>query len=153
MDNLKYEPVTIKDLEELTIISVRAFHSDFDVGAPSKTGGPPGYDSVDFHKKMLNDAFAFFKILDSEKIIGGFWIFSNGKSSMELSRIFIDPAYHRKGIGLRAFRYLLRKYPHILKWTLDTPKWNIRTKSFYEKLGFLVEKEDNCFYYFVKTIK
>ncbi|MBN2444324.1 MAG: GNAT family N-acetyltransferase [Spirochaetales bacterium] len=152
MDNLSCKPATIDDVNKLAEISLRAFHSDFEVGAPNKIGGPPGYDSPQFHAKILRMSHAFYKILDKDEIIGGFFIFLKSKTHMELSRIFIDPGYHRKGVGLRSLNYLFKKYPYIKKWTLDTPKWNIRTMNFYKKLGFFIEKEDDCFYYFTKNI-
>jgi replication factor A1 len=55
----------------------------------------------------------------------------------EIMGVFVDPDYHRKGIGKRSFEIILKMYPDAKKWTLDTPDWNIRTKNFYEKLGFV----------------
>lgn len=60
MDNFSCKSVTIEDVNKLTEISIRAFHSDFKVGAPNKTGGPPGYDSPEFHNKMLRISHAFY---------------------------------------------------------------------------------------------
>jgi ribosomal protein S18 acetylase RimI-like enzyme len=152
MNNFTCKLVQNNDIEELVKVSIRSFHSDYLVGAPSKNGGPPGYDSIQFHNKILEKAEAFYKINENEKIIGGFWIFCKGNNHIELSRVFIDPDYQRQGIGLRVFDYLFSKYPNVQKWSLDTPKWNKRTFNFYTKLGFLVEREDNFFYYFAKTI-
>jgi ribosomal protein S18 acetylase RimI-like enzyme len=152
MDNITCKPVQKKDIEELVRVSIRSFHSDYLVGAPSKTGGPPGYDSIQFHNKILVKSDAFYKIIEYEKIIGAFWIVYKGNNHTELSRVFIDPDYQRKGIGNRVFQFLFNKYPNITKWSLDTPKWNIRTYNFYTKLGFKIEHEDNSFYYFIKFI-
>lgn len=150
MDKFTCRLTQYKDTEQLTKISIKSFHSDYEVGAPQKTGGPPGYDSHNFHRRMLKISKAFYTILDGARIIGGFFIFQKSRTLMQLARIFIDPEYIRKGIGTRALNYLFKKFPNIKKWTLDTPKWNVRTKNFYTKLDFYIEREDNNFYYFSK---
>ena len=42
-------------------------------------------------------------------------------------------------------------YPSVKEFTLDTPIWNIRTNSFYKKLGYTEVKRDNEFVYFSKA--
>ncbi len=146
MDSITCRLTTSDDINNLTTISINSFHSDYEVGAPNKTGGPPGYNTPNFYHKMLNISKAFYTILDEDRIIGGFIIFQKNRTQMELGRIFIDPNYIRKGIGTRSINYLLKKYPHIETWSLDTPSWNSRTRSFYIKMGFRLVKEynDSC---------
>ncbi len=152
MENITCRRACNKDVECLTRVSINSFHSDFKVGAASKIGGPPAYNSHSFHRKMINASKAFYVILDGSKIIGGFFIFQKSKTQMELTRIFIDPKYIRNGIGTRSINYLIRKYPQIKTWTLDTPKWNIRTKNFYRKMGFRLVDEDHESCHFAKEI-
>ncbi|UCG37140.1 MAG: GNAT family N-acetyltransferase, partial [Candidatus Bathyarchaeota archaeon] len=126
----------VEDAVILTDISKRAFETDVDVGAPEK-GGPPGYDSVEEHRAhAATDRFDFLKVLYDGKIIGGIRIFNSRPGEYDISGLFIDPEYHRKGIGSRMFDLLKEKYSDGKKWALETPEWNIRTKNFYEKLGF-----------------
>lgn len=150
MDGITCRLTTNNDIESLTNISIESFHSDYEVGAPNKTGGPPGYSSCNFYRKMLKMSKAFYTILDKDTVIGGFFIFQKSNTHMELTRIFIDPKYFRKGIGARAIIYLTRKYPQIKKWTLDTPKWNTRTKNFYSKMGFKITGTRYDTYFFTK---
>jgi GNAT superfamily N-acetyltransferase len=125
-----------KDAERLVDISKRAFDSDVEVGAPGK-GGPPGYDSVEYHRKSIQDAsFDYLKIMYDEKIVGGTSVFKIGELHYEIFNVFIDPDYHRLGIGKQSFELIKARYPQAKKWTLDTPVWNTRTKSYYEQLGF-----------------
>jgi hypothetical protein len=51
--------------------------------------------------------------------------------------VFVDPGYHRRGIGRKSFGLVRNRYPQVKRWTLDTPIWNTRTKPFYEGLGFV----------------
>ncbi len=125
-----------EDAETLADISKRAFDSDVEVGAPSK-GGPPGYDSVENHREAIEtNSFDYLKILYDEKIVGGTSVFKMTDHHYEAFNVFIDPDYHRMGIGTQSFELIKAKYPEAKKWTLDTPVWNTRTKAYYEKLGF-----------------
>lgn len=124
------------DAERLADISKRAFDSDKDVGAPGE-GGPPGYDSLDHQRRMIeNTSGDYLKILYDGKIVGGTTAYKISDTHFEIFNVFIDPEYHRRGIGKKSFEMLMEKYPHGKRWTLDTPDWNTRTKSYYEYLGF-----------------
>jgi len=124
------------DAERLADISKRAFDSDKDVGAPGE-GGPPGYDSPDHQKRMIENASGdYLKILYDGKIVGGTTAYKISDTHFEIFNVFIDPEYHRRGIGKKSFEMIMEKYPHAKRWTLDTPDWNTRTKSYYEYLGF-----------------
>lgn len=120
---------------KLASISKRAFDSDIDVGL-NELGGPPGYDTpkaqVWFMKIM-----DYYTIFLDENIVGGLIVSSKGRKHRVLERIFVDPQHHRKGIGTRVFELLIERYPEVRLWTLGTPEWNVRTKHFYEKLGFI----------------
>jgi ribosomal protein S18 acetylase RimI-like enzyme len=124
------------DAEILADISKRAFDSDVEVGAPGP-GGPPGYDSPDHQKRMIeNPAGNYLKVMYDGKIVGGTTVWKISDAHYEIFNVFVDPNYHRKGIGKESFRLILVKYPQAKRWTLDTPKWNTRTKAYYENLGF-----------------
>lgn len=126
-----------EDAEVLAEISKRAFNSDIRVGA-SGEGGPYGYDLVDIHRKDTErDWLDYLKVLYDGIIVGGMRVYRRGKGEYEIMGVFIDPDYHRKGIGKKSFEIVLDMYPSAKRWTLDTPDWNIRTKNFYEKLGFV----------------
>lgn len=125
------------DAEDLASISKRAFHSDIDVGAPSpESGGPPGYDSPSFQKRVMK-MLVCYKILLDESIVGGLYISSRGKQHRVVERIFVDPPFHNRGIATQAMEILWGMYSSVQLWTLGTPEWNVRTRHFYEKLGFL----------------
>jgi RimJ/RimL family protein N-acetyltransferase len=152
MKFLLFKKVQDEDISELTNISIKSFHSDYDYGAPSKFGGPPGYDSDQFHKQMIKKSKAFYKILINDKIIGGFFIFDKGNAHYYLGRIFIDPEHHKNGYGTKSINYLFSTYPNIKKWTLETPPWNSRTKKFYLQLGFNIVKETKEDIFFEKIM-
>ncbi|MHA2332925.1 MAG: GNAT family N-acetyltransferase [Candidatus Hodarchaeales archaeon] len=148
----------------LAEISKDAFHTDvLDGIAPSswKPSGPPGYDSPDFQNFIIS-VIDSYKILLGDEIVGGIYLDSGNKEHCILERIFVSPAHHNKGIAGRAMELVHDKYPEANIWTLGTPKWNARTRHFYEKHGYVqvgwdeVETPDNpdCWgIWYQKTIR
>lgn len=122
------------DVEILAEISKKAFDTDVDVGAP-QPGGPQGYDSPEFYLKILETLECYRIILDNETV-GGVMVDNAGEEHLVLERIFVEPDHHNQGIGTRAMELIFERYPEVKLWTLGTPEWNVRTKNFYEKLGF-----------------
>ena len=133
-DRIRLAEATIDDAEVLAEISKKAFDTDIDVGAPEE-GGPPGYDDPEFQVKVM-DYFDCYRILLDDEPVGGVYVASNSPGHKVLERIFVDPDYHRQGIGTRAMELAMERYPEARLWTLGTPEWNVRTTAFYEKLGF-----------------
>jgi ribosomal protein S18 acetylase RimI-like enzyme len=142
-------PAREEDLEMLTEICVRAFHTDVECGAP-EVGGPPGYDDIDYQRRMLERAHEYLKIVMDGLAVGGFLVFRDAEGEFYLSQLFLDPAYHRQGVGTRAMELAFERYPQAMKWTTDTPAWNTRTRPFYERLGFRVVKEEDGLLHFEK---
>ncbi|MGY5872749.1 MAG: GNAT family N-acetyltransferase [Candidatus Thorarchaeota archaeon] len=136
-DSVTIERASVGDAATLTDICKRAFHSDVDFGTDG-TGGPPGYDSVEWNSRMISSNFEhYYKILDEDQIVGGFIAGTRCKGYHVCERIYVDPESQRKGIGESAFELVWERYPQAQVWTLGTPEWNTRTKNFYEKLGFV----------------
>lgn len=142
-----FTKASTSDALTLNGISRRAFDSDVLVGA-SSIGRPPGYKSLPFHTKMARSNH-LFKLVDNGLIIGGALLFLD-KETLNIGRIFISPENHRKGYGVFMMKEIEALYPMVKIFTLDTPIWNIRTKSFYTKLGYKEIRRDNEFIYYTK---
>jgi GNAT superfamily N-acetyltransferase len=105
-----------------------------DVGAPGP-GGPPGYDSPEFHIR-IRELLDCYKILLDGTTVGGVFVGRVNEEHLVLERIFVDPNLHKQGIATRSTELTWEMYPEARLWTLGTPEWNVRTKRFYERLGF-----------------
>jgi RimJ/RimL family protein N-acetyltransferase len=138
------------DANVLAEISKRAFLSDVVCGGKGE-GGPPGYESAQWQVFMMKKS-KYHKFTVGDVTIGGAIVINKSKGHYYLGRIFIDPKYHRKGIGTEAMQLLLGNYPDARRWTLETPPWNIRTKAFYEKLGFRIIGESSQDLFFEKIM-
>ena len=133
-DRVRVVEATEEDAETFAEISKRAFDTDVEVGAPGP-GGPPGYDSPEFHVRV-REFLDCYRILLDDDVVGGVFVGRVNEGHLVLERIFVDPDLHNRGIATRATELVWELYPEGRLWTLGTPEWNVRTKRFYERLGF-----------------
>ena len=61
---------------------------------------------------------------------------------MNIGRIFVAPEHFRKGYGSFMMQEIESMFTGVKEFTLDTPDWNIRTNSFYTKLGYTETKRE-----------
>jgi replication factor A1 len=136
-NDVSIQSADVEDSEILTETCRRSFDSDSEFGAPGP-GGPPGYDSIEWNTKIIQNKFIQYrKILFGSKIVGGFIAGNRGPGYQVCERIWVDPDYMRKGIATKAFELVWEKYPSADLWVLGTPEWNERTNPFYKNLGFV----------------
>jgi len=136
-DSITIQSAEAQDAATFTDICERAFHSDVEFGT-GREGGPPGYDSIEWNSQRIASNFVhYYKIFEDERVVGGFISGLRSRGYHVCERIFVDPDYHRSGVASRAFSLVWDEYPEAQLWTLGTPEWNVRTRNFYEKLGFV----------------
>ena len=146
-----------QDADALAAIQTRTFDHDSRQHGRGERGGPPGYDSAAWQRRMMRKA-AYYKILEDGQIIGGAIVFDNGGGHIYLGRIYIDPDYQNRGIGAQAMRLIEQAYPSARRWTLETPLWALRNQHFYERQGYVkvgeqrVEGEDQADVVYEKLI-
>ena len=148
---MKLENAELKHIERIVAISKRAFETDIEVGG---TIGdyPPEYDSVIWHEQMLNEGHLLQVVIDGEIVGGAILFLDKDGETLYVGRIFIDPVHHRKGYGLSLMKMVETYDSGIQKIKLDTPIWNVRTNSFYTKLGYREVERDEGFAYYQKEL-
>ena len=145
--SLQFLKAGTADAVSLMCISKKAFDSDVEVGA-SSVGGPPGYNSLSFHTKIAR-MNCLYKLVDDYKIVGGALLFLKD-DILNVGRIFVDPEYFRKGYGIFMMQQIVESFAEVKVFTLDTPIWNVRTNTFYQKLGYVEVRRDGDFVYYEK---
>ncbi len=152
---ISIERATAADAENLVRVQIAAFHHDAVMYPGVATGGPPGYDSVAMMREKIEQDETY-KIVHEGHCIGGIVVFDKGQGHYHLDVIFIDPAYHNRGIGSQAMEFIERTYPARLR-TLDTPQYAVRNQHFYEKFGYVKvaehEADDIVLYAYEKVTR
>lgn len=148
---MKIEKANIKDVEIIVEMSKRAFHTDVNVGG--KEGDcPPDYDCPVWHRQMTDEGH-LYKAISDNKLIGAAILFPNENTeALYVGRIFIDSIYHKKGYGIKLMNSIEMYFPNVKQIDLDTPSWNVRTNSFYQKIGYTVIKEEDGFIFYHKEL-
>ena len=141
-----------EEIETITKISVEAFHTDYLVGL-DPNDGPPDYDNVEWHDKMQSQNCLYTYLDDNQTIVGGAVLFSSS-DKVYIGRIFISPNYHRKGYGTKLMNDIENMFSSAKLFKLDTPLNNVRTNTFYKKLGYVqVNIEGDCVTYLKEVAK
>lgn len=137
------------ETESLVAISKAAFDSDIEVGAKTPCG-PPGYNSVPWHREQQRNG-RLYTFTDGQNIIGGAILYLK-MPTLYIGRIFIDPKYFRRGFGSELINQIEELFCGVEKIKLDTPVFNVRTLAFYRKCGYREVSRDSEFVYFQKTL-
>lgn len=134
---IAFERATTEDAPILLEIKVRAFAWDVETYGM----GPPDYDSLEDMIASIQRAL-YYKILHSDRIIGGFSLYRHGEEHFEIGSIYIDPCLHNTGLGTRTLEFIEAEFPHVKRWTLSTPYLSFRNHHFYEKMGYVKTGEE-----------
>lgn len=146
--SLQFLKAGTADAVILAGISKHAFESDIEVGA-SELCGPPGYKSLQFYTKMARMNCLYKLVEDNGLTVGGAVLFVKD-NEMNVGRIFVSPEHFRKGYGIFMMQQIETMFPDVKTFSLDTPIWNVRTNTFYQKLGYTEVRRDNDFVYYEK---
>lgn len=146
--SLQFLKAGTADALTLVGISKHAFESDVEVGA-SELCGPPGYKALSFYTKMARMNCLYKLVDDNGLTVGGAVLFVKN-NEMNVGRIFVSPEHFRKGYGIFMMEQIETMFPEVKIFTLDTPSWNVRTNTFYKKLGYVEVRRDGDFVYYEK---
>ena len=142
-----------EDAEALVGVQLRAFAIDVDICGE----GPPGYDSVDRQIYLMKSSI-YYKIVDEDKIIGGFYIYPMSKGCYDIVRLFVDPPYQSKGIGTMALKFIETLFDDLGILELEASGFREDNHAYYEHRGFVkvgkvMYSEDGFSYKYQKVFK
>jgi ribosomal protein S18 acetylase RimI-like enzyme len=126
-------PSKYEEANKLLRIQKEAFYPDLLKYKDYHTS--PASESIDyFLVRMLSTSH--YSIFVEETLAGGICVVKQSKDHNYLYRIYLGPDFQNKGLGTGILQKLEHKFPQVKKWTLDTPKDNLRNRHFYEKFGY-----------------
>lgn len=121
-----------EDAKTLVELQIRAFSIDVDICGE----GPPGYDSVKRQIELM-ESHIYYKVVDGDKLIGGFYIHPKQKGHYEIIRLFVDPNYQGKGIGCMALKYIEELFDDLELLELEASDFRKDNHTFYENRGYV----------------
>jgi ribosomal protein S18 acetylase RimI-like enzyme len=138
---ITFERATADDAQALMNVQIAAFHNDAVIYPGVAVDGPPGYDSIGSVLRKIEED-EYYKIVFEGQIIGGIVVYVQDDGHFHLDLIYIDPAYHGRGIGTQAIQFIEGIYA-AQKWSLHTPLYATRNHHFYEKFGYVKVGEEH----------
>lgn len=121
------------EIETLLVIQKDAFKEDLKRYQDFESS--PATESYERLERKVN-LFHHYTIYIENQVAGGLDIRDLGEH-IRLNRIFLHSDYHNQGYGKEIMKIIEEMYPHIKKWSLDTPKDHIKNRYFYESLGYV----------------
>lgn len=100
------------------------------------TNRKPRYVNPIFHQNLM-EWTEYYKIILTDETVGGVIVQPVNKLHKIIRQIYVDPKHHEKEILYETIRQTIELYPSVKMWTLGIPKWDIKTKTFYENFGFI----------------
>lgn len=146
---MKLEKAKKQNIEKIVSISKRAFETDVEVGGVTGDG-PPDYDSISWHEQMRKEGHLYQATVENTIVGGAVLFLSEDEEKLYIGRIFIDRMHQKKGYGLCLMELIENLYPNVKEINLDTPCWNVRTNSFYQKLNYKELKQEDDFVFYQK---
>ncbi|HYF83494.1 MAG TPA: GNAT family N-acetyltransferase [Clostridia bacterium] len=129
---IRFLKASEEDAESLVKIQIRAFSIDVDFCGE----GPPGYDSVERQIELMG-SHIYYKIVDEDKLIGGFYIHSKQNGYYEIIRLFVEPTYQGKGIGCMALKYIEELFDDLGLLELEASDFRKDNHAFYKSRGYV----------------
>jgi len=138
------------DVKKIVEINTEAFNDEMNriIG---RDGGPPGYDSITEHNRLINNHLVYI-INYGAKVIGSFFLVKKGENHFRLESFCILPEYQGRGFGFQTLSLMEKENKHIKKWSLGAFKKSIRVWSLYEKFGYKRIGEDDWEYLYEKLL-
>ena len=84
---------------------------------------------------------SYYKIVSSNTLIGGIWVFEKEAKIYRVGIIYIIPEYQSKGVGQKALAMAENLHPDAAGWELDCPEDLIVNRRCYEKSGYKLTGE------------
>lgn len=155
---IAYKKLEKKDIAALTPIMKAAFDEDTRLHTDLLEDGPKGYDTGELLEKILEMDQTESKIILCDGVIVGEYTIIKNKDIFTLDLLFIDPAYHGKGLGYMVWKDIEKTYSEVKTWIVETPSYSTRNHKFYNKCGFkvikkLIYNDDASSLLFIKHMK
>ncbi|WP_439876649.1 GNAT family N-acetyltransferase (plasmid) [Bacillus mycoides] len=128
----------VNEAKSLLEIQKKAFQADLEKYQDYDSS--PATEKIERLIRKINMVH-HYTIFINGMIVGGIDVRELSNNHYRLNRIFLDPDFQSKGLGSQIMQLIEEKYQNATKWSLDTPKENIKNHHFYQKFGYKIVGE------------
>lgn len=127
LDNSRYQDAIALSLKVFTECGSDDFNAE----------GLETFKSFIYNDKLVNE-LVIFGAFENDMLVG---ILATKENGSHISLFFVDPTYHRKGIGRKLFEFI-RINQRAKRITVNSSSYAVK---FYERLGFFktAEKQES----------
>jgi len=86
--------------------------------------------------KINHQKGSYYKIVSSDTLIGGIWVFEKEAKIFRVGIVYILPEYQCKGVGQKALSIAENMHRDANGWELDCPEDLSINRHCYEKAGY-----------------
>jgi hypothetical protein len=131
---------TARDVDALTESQALSFRDG---------GGPSGYESRRWNRRMVADALYYQITLDGREV-GGLIVLRLAWDHFHILRIWVEPGFQRHGVRSRALALLEASHRQASLWTVEAPARAHGDRHLYECSGYRVTRETGGTVHFEK---
>ena len=132
---IQLKRASIEDAEIILDINIEAFNDEMQK-VLGRNGGPPGYDNLEEHKRLI-DRFLVYLVKIDERTIGSFFLIPHTDNHYSLESFCIYPKYQGNGYGYETLKVIEQNHSNVKKWSLGAFKKSLHIQKLYEKFGYI----------------
>jgi ribosomal protein S18 acetylase RimI-like enzyme len=130
---------TLEDMPAVRALLVATWHDAYDplIGAEKVTAITDVWHSVENLSRQLATPHGSFLVAETEGVLVGH-AFANAQNAplLLLTRLYVLPAFQRRGIGAALIEAALARHPGCDRVRLEVKAGNEKALAFYRRAGF-----------------
>lgn len=92
-------------------------------------------------KRAYDNSLYVYGIFDEEKLIGFIRCVGDGEHIVVVEDLVLKTEYQRQGLGTKLLQHVFDKYVDVRMLSLYTDKVDVKSNSFYKKMGMRLVEE------------
>lgn len=147
---IQIQSAQMGDAQAIMEVNVAAFNDEIQ-RVWGRDGGPPGYDDIEEHQRLIREHHVYV-LKEAEQVIGSFFLVDEG-DEVRLESFCILPERQGQGYGKCALQWMEKAHPQYRCWNLSSMKESMRIWTMYEKFGYQRVGESEYMFDYQKVIR
>ncbi len=142
--DLLIRPAVMQDAEDARRVLVETWHDTYDplLGSEKVAEISGRWHAIEVLTQQIGSPDALFLVAEhSGRLVGHAYALIPQPDVLFLSRLYVLPAWQRRGVGTRMLGAVLERYPGTARMRLNVEAGNGKGVAFYLRHGFTVVGE------------